>query len=108
MSPAIKRQATGFFPVCSARRMVLLQRETLQIGDPEIDTESRAGYDVDLTSVNINATIRSLNHSTYEFDPVNDKFYYDYSGTPKGATLGSRSAEKCSEPIFPTEARLPR
>ncbi|MCB5171425.1 phage baseplate assembly protein V [Bacteroides fragilis] len=81
--------------------------ETLQIGDPEIDTESRAGYDVDLTSVNINATIRSLNHSTYEFDPVNDKFYYDYSGTPKGATLGSRSAEKCSEPIFPTEARLP-
>ena len=48
-----------------------------------------------------------MNHSTYEFDPVNDKFYYDYSGTPKGATLGSRSAEKCSEPIFPTEAKLP-
>lgn len=81
--------------------------ETLQIGDPEIDTESRAGYDVDLTGVSINATIRSLNHSTYEFDPVNDKFYYDYSGTPKGTTPGSRSAEKCSEPIFPTEARLP-
>ena len=81
--------------------------ETLQIGDPEIETESRAGYDVDLTGVSINATIRSLNHSTYEFDPVNDKFYYDYSGTPKGATLGSRSAEKCSEPIFPTEAKLP-
>lgn len=81
--------------------------ETLQIGDPEIDTEIRAGYDVDLTGININATIRSLNHSTYEFDPVNDKFYYDFSGTPKGATLGSRSAEKCSEPIFPTEARLP-
>lgn len=81
--------------------------ETLQIGDPEIDTESRAGYDVDLTGVSINATIRSLNHSTYEFDPVNDKFYYDFSGTPKGATLGSRSAEKCSEPIFPTEAKLP-
>lgn len=81
--------------------------ETLQIGDPEIDTESRAGYDVDLTGVSINATIRSLNHSTYEFDPVNDKFYYDYSGTPKGTTPGSRSAEKCSESIFPTEARLP-
>lgn len=81
--------------------------ETLQIGDPEIETECRAGYDVDLTGVSINATIRSLNHSTYEFDPVNDKFYYDYSGTPKGATLGSRSAEKCSEPIFPTEAKLP-
>lgn len=81
--------------------------ETLQIGDPEIDTESSAGYDVDLTGVSLNATIRSLNHSTYEFDPVNDKFYYDYSGTPKGVTPGSRSAEKCSEPIFPTEARLP-
>lgn len=81
--------------------------ETLQIGDPEIDTESHAGYDVDLTGVSINATIRSLNHSTYEFDPVNDKFYYDFSGTPKGTTSGSRSAEKCSEPIFPTEARLP-
>lgn len=81
--------------------------ETLQIGDPEIETETRAGYDIDLTGVSINATVRSLNHSTYEFNPVDDQFYYDYSGRPKGATLGSRSAEKCSEPIFPTEARLP-
>lgn len=81
--------------------------ETLQIGDPEIETETRAGYDIDLTGVSINATVRSLNHSTYEFNPVDDQFYYDYSGRPKGATLGSRSAEECSEPIFPTEARLP-
>lgn len=81
--------------------------EILHIGDPEIETESHAGYDVDLTGVSLNAAIRSLNHSTYEFDPVNDKFYYDYSGTPKGITPGSRSAEKCSEPIFPTEAKLP-
>ena len=62
MSPAIKRQANGFLSrlLRSYGEWFYYNGETLQIGDPEIDTEIRAGYDVDLTGININATIRSL------------------------------------------------
>lgn len=80
--------------------------EMLQIGDLEIDMESCVGYDVDLMGVSINVIICFLNYSIYEFDFVNDKFYYDYSGIFKGVIFGFCLVEKCSEFIFFIEVKL--
>ena len=81
--------------------------QKLLVGDPEITTETRVAYDIDLTEVTINASIRAMNNSVYDFDPVENECHYDYGGTPEGATLGSKAAEKCSKPFYPTEATLP-
>lgn len=81
--------------------------QKLLVGNPEETVESRVAYDIDLTEVTLNASIRDLNNSVYDFDPVENEFHYDYGGTPEGATLCSKAAEKCSKPFYPTEATLP-
>ena len=81
--------------------------QKLLVGNPEVTVESRVAYDIDLTEVTLNASIRDLNNSVYDFDPVENEFHYDYGGTPEGATLCSKAAEKCSKPFYPTEATLP-
>lgn len=81
--------------------------QKLLVGNPENATETRVAYDVDLTEVSMNASIRSLNNSVFDFDPVTNEFHYDYGGTPEGVTLGSKAAEKCSTPLYPTEAAMP-
>lgn len=81
--------------------------QKLLVGNPEVTVESRVAYDIDLTEVTLNASIRDLNKSVYDFDPVENEFHYDYGGTPEGATLCSKAAEKCSKPFYPTEATLP-
>lgn len=81
--------------------------QKLFVGNPEVTTESRVAYDIDLTEVTLNASVRDLNNSVYDFDPVENEFHYDYGGTPEGATLSSKAAEKCSKPFYPTEATLP-
>lgn len=81
--------------------------QKLLVGDPKIMKETRVAYDIDLTEVTIDASIRALNTSVFDFDPVENIFHYDYSGTPEGVTLGSKAAEDCSKPFFPTETTLP-
>lgn len=80
----------------------------LLVGNPEIMTEAKIAYDVDLTDIVIKGSIHALNNSVYDFDMAGEgKFLYEQGGTPGGVTLGSKTADGCSKPLFPTEATLP-
>lgn len=82
--------------------------DRLIVGDPSIDKETRAEYDLELQSLKIASGIRNLNTSVFDYNAAENLFLEE---TPpdqiEGINLYTRAAAEKSAPFYPNATRIP-
>ncbi len=80
----------------------------LVLGNPRIENDTRAAFDMELTNIKISARVGNLNSEMFDYDGVYNDYKFDFSGQNiDGVNSYMRVAKDRSESFFPNPTRLP-
>jgi uncharacterized protein involved in type VI secretion and phage assembly len=69
--------------------------------------ETRVTYDMELLEVRSAAGLHNLKTKYYDYDPAENNYFEEESGTISNANLLMRGAKMASDPLYPTVSKLP-
>ncbi len=80
----------------------------LILGNPKVETDTRAAFDMELLSVDIAASLGNMNQELYDYDPAENDFKEDApTAQVEGVNSYMREARTKSDPFFTTPTKMP-
>ncbi|WP_044214134.1 phage baseplate assembly protein V, partial [Saccharicrinis fermentans] len=80
----------------------------LVLGNPRIENDTRAAFDMELSEIKISASMGNLKTELYDYDPVENDYKEDAPvSNIDGINSYMRVAKDKSDPFFPNASKLP-